>query len=141
LTQILACKKHGVSKCVERCKGHGIKTFKLRGGSYSRVLVNSSLLLVPMLSSLEDRARLAEIEAQIRDLELSLAELPAEKTLVRERSTYPRAVLTLPNEIVSEIFMHFLPLRPPLPITYGAYFANHSDANLSPMARSCPSHP
>ncbi|KAJ7841423.1 hypothetical protein B0H13DRAFT_116925 [Mycena leptocephala] len=69
-----------------------------------------------MLSSLGDRTRLAEIEAQIRDLELSLAELPAEKTLVQERlrsSTYP--VLTLPNEIVSEIFIHFLPLRPLCP--------------------------
>ncbi|KAJ7841425.1 hypothetical protein B0H13DRAFT_2365780 [Mycena leptocephala] len=66
-----------------------------------------------MPSSLEDRTRLAEIEAQIRNLELSLAELPAEKTHVQERSTYP--VLTLPNEIVSEIFIHFLPLRPLCP--------------------------
>ncbi|KAJ7845753.1 hypothetical protein B0H13DRAFT_2363461 [Mycena leptocephala] len=66
-----------------------------------------------MLSSLEDWNLLAEIEAQIRNLELSLAELPAEKTLVQERSTYP--VLTLPNEIVSEIFIHFLPLRPLCP--------------------------
>ncbi|KAJ7807893.1 hypothetical protein B0H13DRAFT_2386137 [Mycena leptocephala] len=69
-----------------------------------------------MLSSFGDRTRLAEIEAQIRDLELSLAELPAEKTLVQEQlrfSTYP--VLTLPNEIVSEIFIHFLPLCPLCP--------------------------
>ncbi|KAJ7918328.1 hypothetical protein B0H13DRAFT_1869508 [Mycena leptocephala] len=57
-----------------------------------------------MLSSLEDRTRLAEIEAQIRDLERSLVELRAEKTLVQERlrsSTYP--VLTLPNEIWREV--------------------------------------
>ncbi|KAJ7918339.1 hypothetical protein B0H13DRAFT_1607472 [Mycena leptocephala] len=66
-----------------------------------------------MLSFLEDRTRLAEIEAQIRDLKLSLAELPAEKTLVQERSTYP--VLTLPSEILSEIFIHFLLLRPLCP--------------------------
>ncbi|KAJ7845775.1 hypothetical protein B0H13DRAFT_1730960 [Mycena leptocephala] len=69
-----------------------------------------------MLSSLEDRTRLAEIEAQIQDLEPSLAELRTEETLVQERlrsSTYP--VLTLPNEIVSEIFIRFLPLRPLCP--------------------------
>jgi hypothetical protein len=69
-----------------------------------------------MLSSLEDRTRLAEIETQIRDLERSLAELRAEKTLVQERlrsSTYP--VLTLPNEIVAKIFIRFLPLRPHCP--------------------------
>ncbi|KAJ7918329.1 hypothetical protein B0H13DRAFT_296024 [Mycena leptocephala] len=69
-----------------------------------------------MLSSLEDRTRLAEIEAQIRDLERTLVELRAEKMLVQERlssCTYP--VLTLPNEIVSEIFIHFLPLRPLCP--------------------------
>jgi hypothetical protein len=69
-----------------------------------------------MLSSVEDRTRLAEIKTQIRDLERSLAELRAEKTLVQERlssCTYP--VLTLPNEIVSKIFIHFLPLRPLCP--------------------------
>ncbi|KAJ7908967.1 hypothetical protein B0H13DRAFT_2494530 [Mycena leptocephala] len=53
-----------------------------------------------MLSSLEaDRVRVAELEVQIVDL---------------ERALYP--VLTLPNEIISEIFIHFLPVysgRPP----------------------------
>jgi len=63
-----------------------------------------------------DRARLAELELQILDLERSLSVLRLERTAVQERvdsSTYP--VLTLPNEITSEIFIHFLPIYPLCP--------------------------
>jgi hypothetical protein len=67
-----------------------------------------------MLSALAaDRARITDIEAQILDLEhsLAIAELRLEKTTVQERlDSYKCPVLRLPNEIVSEIFTHFLPV-------------------------------
>ncbi|KAJ7127873.1 hypothetical protein C8R44DRAFT_733283 [Mycena epipterygia] len=57
-----------------------------------------------------DRARMSQIDSQIRDLW-------KERKLLRERfDGYKYPVLTLPNEIVSEIFSRFLPvypLRPP----------------------------
>ncbi|KAJ6486218.1 hypothetical protein C8R47DRAFT_534130 [Mycena vitilis] len=64
-----------------------------------------------MLSGLEpDRVRVAELQAQIMQLELSLAVLQADKALVQERlDAYRYPVLSLPNEIVSEIFVRFLP--------------------------------
>jgi len=71
-----------------------------------------------MLSALEaDRARVAVIEAQILEpLKRSLSALRAEKTLVQERlDSYKYPVLTLPNEIVSEIFIHYLPPYPVCP--------------------------
>jgi hypothetical protein len=65
-----------------------------------------------------DRARVAYLEAQILHLARSLSALREEKILAQERlDSYKYPVLTLPNEIVSEIFMHFLaayPLFPPL---------------------------
>ncbi|KAJ7841549.1 hypothetical protein B0H13DRAFT_2676765 [Mycena leptocephala] len=72
-----------------------------------------------MLPGLEaDRARVADLQAQISHLERSLSALRIEKTLAQERlDSYKYPVLTLPNEIVSEIFMQFLPpypLYPPL---------------------------
>ncbi|KAJ7903835.1 hypothetical protein B0H13DRAFT_2025532, partial [Mycena leptocephala] len=85
-----------------------------------------------MLIALDaDRTRLVEIQTQIldlehslfssenpRDLEPSLATLRTEKTEVQGRlDSYIYPVLTLPNEIVSEIFVHFVPpypQRPPL---------------------------
>ncbi|KAJ7877354.1 hypothetical protein B0H14DRAFT_3436055 [Mycena olivaceomarginata] len=59
-----------------------------------------------MLSSLvTDRARVTEIDSQILDLERSLSALRIEKSLARERlDSYKYPVLTLPNEIISEIF-------------------------------------
>ncbi|KAF7343907.1 F-box domain-containing protein [Mycena venus] len=65
-----------------------------------------------------DRMRLSDIEAQILDLERSLSALLAEKRLVQERiDSYRYPVLTLPNEIVSEILVHVLPPYPdPLPL-------------------------
>ncbi|KAF7342111.1 F-box domain-containing protein [Mycena venus] len=67
-----------------------------------------------MLASLEaDRARVAELEAKILDLERSISELRAEQAIAQERlDSYRYPVLTLPNEIVSEIFTHFLPIYP-----------------------------
>lgn len=57
-----------------------------------------------MLAGLaEDRARIADLEAQILDLE-------TQKAVVQERlDAYKYPVSTLPNEIISEIVVHFLP--------------------------------
>jgi hypothetical protein len=89
-----------------------------------------------MLSNLEtDRVRLPDIEAQILDMECSLSAsldrgahlvdlerslsvFRTEKTLVQERlHSYRYPVLELPNEIIFEIFIHFLPIYPAWPFT------------------------
>ncbi|KAF7334425.1 F-box domain-containing protein [Mycena venus] len=63
-----------------------------------------------------DRARIAELEAQILDLERALATLRLQKTVVQERlDSYKYPILTMPNEIISEIFTHFLPTYPRCP--------------------------
>ncbi|KAJ7830951.1 hypothetical protein B0H13DRAFT_2432831 [Mycena leptocephala] len=79
-----------------------------------------------MLSTLDvDRTRLAEIETQILGLERSLAALWTKKTQVQERlDLYKYPVLTLPNEIVSEIFIHFLPVYPLCPPLTGILSPN-----------------
>ncbi|KAJ6588168.1 hypothetical protein B0H19DRAFT_1366849 [Mycena capillaripes] len=62
-----------------------------------------------------DRVRVAHLGAQISKLERSLWVLQHAKALVQKRLddyTYP--VLTLPPEIVSEIFIHLLPTYPRL---------------------------
>ncbi|KAJ7653686.1 hypothetical protein DFH06DRAFT_524628 [Mycena polygramma] len=67
-----------------------------------------------------DRDRLADIEAQILYLERSLAALHSEQRLVQERlDTYTYPVLTLPNELVLEIFSHVLPPHPYCPPVTG----------------------
>ncbi|KAJ7660786.1 hypothetical protein DFH06DRAFT_1472092 [Mycena polygramma] len=70
-----------------------------------------------MLASLEaDRVRVAEIGAQIMELERSLAELYTEKASAQERlDSYTYPVLTLPNELIADIFLHFLPVYPLCP--------------------------
>jgi hypothetical protein len=70
-----------------------------------------------MLPGLEaDRARVADLEAQILHLERSLSASGEEKILAQERlDSYKYPVLTLPNEIVSNIFVHFLPAYPHYP--------------------------
>ncbi|KAF7343917.1 F-box domain-containing protein [Mycena venus] len=75
-----------------------------------------------MRSDMEaDRTRLSDIEVQILDLKRSISALRAEKEVVRERlNSYRYPVLTLPNEIVSEIFVHFLPNYPYCPPLVGA---------------------
>ncbi|KAJ7841560.1 hypothetical protein B0H13DRAFT_144336, partial [Mycena leptocephala] len=74
-----------------------------------------------MLPSLEaDRTRVTDLEAQISHLERSLSALREEKMLAQERlDSYTYPVLALPNEIVSEIFMHFLPTYPLFPPLIG----------------------
>ncbi|KAJ6581938.1 hypothetical protein B0H19DRAFT_1117074 [Mycena capillaripes] len=76
-----------------------------------------------MLSTLEvDRSRLAEIEIQLADLERSVSALRAEKLLVQERlDFYKYPVLTLPNEIVTEIFTQFAPNFPVYPSFIGPF--------------------
>ncbi|KAJ7356457.1 hypothetical protein DFH08DRAFT_459284 [Mycena albidolilacea] len=60
-----------------------------------------------------DRACLADFDAQILDLERSLSALRSQRQLVFDRlSAYTYPVLTLPNEITTEIFIHFLPNYP-----------------------------
>jgi len=67
-----------------------------------------------------DRARIAAIEAQILDLERLLISLKEERSSLQDRlGAYTYPVLTLPNEIVSEIFIQFLPLYPKRPQPIG----------------------
>ncbi|KAJ7467546.1 hypothetical protein FB451DRAFT_1482788 [Mycena latifolia] len=67
-----------------------------------------------------DRARITDIETQISNLKRSIEVLQAEMTLAQERlDSYAYPVLTLPNEIISEIFVHFLPVYPLCPPTTG----------------------
>ncbi|KAF7343910.1 F-box domain-containing protein [Mycena venus] len=63
-----------------------------------------------------DRTRISDIEAQILHLERAISALRAEEKIVQKRlDSYKYPVLTLPNEIVSEIFTHFLPIYPGFP--------------------------
>ncbi|KAJ7707236.1 hypothetical protein B0H16DRAFT_1438821 [Mycena metata] len=67
-----------------------------------------------------DRARIAVIQAKILELERSLSSLNEEKDILQDRlGAYTFPVLTLPNEIVSEIFVHFLPVYPDVPPIIG----------------------
>ncbi|KAJ7353225.1 hypothetical protein DFH08DRAFT_856251 [Mycena albidolilacea] len=67
-----------------------------------------------------DRSRIAHIEAQISELERTISSLKEEKYSLRARlAIYTYPVLTLPNEIVSEIFVHFLPAFPQFPPPIG----------------------
>ncbi|KAK7014261.1 F-box domain-containing protein [Favolaschia claudopus] len=84
-----------------------------------------------MLDSLAvDRAFLAENDAQILDLEVqiaaieqSISSLRAVRQPVQERlDSYKYPVLTLPNEIITEIFVHFLPTYPQPPPLVGTLF-------------------
>ncbi|KAF7335991.1 F-box domain-containing protein [Mycena sanguinolenta] len=66
-----------------------------------------------------DRARIAEIEAQILSLKQSILHLEAEKLRTQERlDSYAYPILTLPGEITAEIFMKVVPVYPsPSPLT------------------------
>ncbi|KAJ7704591.1 hypothetical protein B0H17DRAFT_13815 [Mycena rosella] len=58
-------------------------------------------------------ARIKEMEAQIQELQYAVGALQQEKDSVQGRlDAYTYPVLTLPNEIMSEIFVHFLPVYP-----------------------------
>ncbi|KAK7018475.1 F-box domain-containing protein [Favolaschia claudopus] len=64
----------------------------------------------------EDRARLAELDSQILELEGALALLLSQRSVVKERlDAYRYPVLSLPNEVIAEIFVHFMPEYPACP--------------------------
>ncbi|KAJ7772173.1 hypothetical protein B0H16DRAFT_1768717 [Mycena metata] len=75
------------------------------------MLVGAAPIHYLMLDRLAaDRARVADLEAQILHLHNSISTLRAERNLAQERlDSYRYPILTLPNEITSEVFMHFLP--------------------------------
>ncbi|KAF8151935.1 hypothetical protein K438DRAFT_2026925 [Mycena galopus ATCC 62051] len=63
-----------------------------------------------------DRARVADLDTEILLLECSLAALRSQKDQVQQRlDSYKYPVLTLPNEIISEIFVRLLPIYPQYP--------------------------
>ncbi|KAJ7612331.1 hypothetical protein DFH06DRAFT_152013 [Mycena polygramma] len=67
-----------------------------------------------------DRARIADLDARMMELEASLTALKEEKKLVQDRlAAYAYPVLTLPNEITSEVFIHCLPVYPKCPAPIG----------------------
>ncbi|KAJ7073844.1 hypothetical protein C8F01DRAFT_1271771, partial [Mycena amicta] len=67
-----------------------------------------------------DRARLIEVESEIQKLKEHLAALRSERTEIRQRlDEYAYPVLTVPNEIITEIIMHYLPLYPDHPPLLG----------------------
>lgn len=67
-----------------------------------------------------DLARIAELDSEIEALELLLLPLHEERKQAQARlDAYKYPVLTLPNEIVSEIFTHFLPVYPRRPPATG----------------------
>ncbi|KAJ6481868.1 hypothetical protein C8R45DRAFT_313863 [Mycena sanguinolenta] len=60
--------------------------------------------------------RVAELKAQVLDLECSIADLQTEKAMAQQRlDSYKYPVLTLPDEIIAEIFVRFLPSYPICP--------------------------
>ncbi|KAJ7720010.1 hypothetical protein B0H16DRAFT_1739040 [Mycena metata] len=77
-----------------------------------------------MGSSAADQTRLEEIEAKVLDLQRSIGIPRAEEKLKKRLNSRYYPVLTLPNELVSEIFLHFLPEYPRCPPLWG---------RLSPM--------
>ncbi|KAJ7866337.1 hypothetical protein B0H13DRAFT_2670765 [Mycena leptocephala] len=96
-----------------------------------------------MLPGLEaDRVRVADPPAQISHLERSLSSALREgKILAQERlDSYKYPVLTLPNEIVSEIFMHFLPNHrfPPLTGLFSPTLLTHICRRWREIALSTP---
>ncbi|KAJ7043038.1 hypothetical protein C8F04DRAFT_27703 [Mycena alexandri] len=75
------------------------------------------------MSTLEaDRSRLRDLDAQILELKHSLSTLRTTKAQVQKRlDSYKYPVLTLPNEMVSEFFIHFLPAYPLCPPLTGRF--------------------
>jgi hypothetical protein len=63
---------------------------------------------------------------QILDLERSLSALRIKKALAQERlNSYKYPVLIFPKEIISEIFIHFLPPYPLCPPITGIFSPAH----------------
>ncbi|KAJ7914448.1 hypothetical protein B0H13DRAFT_2002711 [Mycena leptocephala] len=66
------------------------------------------------------RLRIADIGVQILELERSIRSLQNEKAMLQDRlGAYVYPVLTLPAEIVSEIFAHCVPVYPKCPPVTG----------------------
>ncbi|KAJ6588226.1 hypothetical protein B0H19DRAFT_1366890 [Mycena capillaripes] len=67
-----------------------------------------------------DRAHIVDIDAQIMEMESALNSLKEKKKLAQDRlDAYTYPILILPNEIVSEIFVHVLPVYPKCPPPIG----------------------
>ncbi|KAK7017600.1 F-box domain-containing protein [Favolaschia claudopus] len=67
--------------------------------------------MVPELA--EERARLVELEMQILEVERTLAALRLQESVARARlNAYKYPVLSLPDEIIAEMFLHFVPEYP-----------------------------
>ncbi|KAJ7074010.1 hypothetical protein C8F01DRAFT_6192, partial [Mycena amicta] len=67
-----------------------------------------------------DRARLAKINAEIEQLTSALSALVAQRKPIQDRlDSFIYPVMTLPNEIVSEIFIQYLPPYPACPPLLG----------------------
>ncbi|KAJ6498448.1 hypothetical protein C8R47DRAFT_306923 [Mycena vitilis] len=63
-----------------------------------------------------DRARVVQLDIQIQDLREKLRALEFEQELAQERlDSYTYPVLSVPNELISEIFLHVLPVYPLAP--------------------------
>ncbi|KAK6977955.1 F-box domain-containing protein [Favolaschia claudopus] len=79
-----------------------------------------------MLRSLEsDRSRISHLETQILDLQRAISALETERDVTQARlNAYKYPVLTLPTEIVSEIFIHVLPPYPDCPPLMGLHSPN-----------------
>ncbi|KAK7018481.1 F-box domain-containing protein [Favolaschia claudopus] len=74
--------------------------------------------MIPALA--DERARLVELEMQILEAERALTALKLQESVVRERlNAYKYPVLNLPNEIITETFLNFVPEYPKCSPTAG----------------------
>ncbi|KAJ7245480.1 hypothetical protein C8J57DRAFT_1725203 [Mycena rebaudengoi] len=83
-----------------------------------------------------DRARVADIDTEILNLrrttKRAISALKAEKLIITERlDSYKYPAFSLPNELISEIFIHFLPIYPRCPPLSG----KHSPDALTRICR------
>ncbi|KAK7022296.1 F-box domain-containing protein [Favolaschia claudopus] len=82
--------------------------------------LDRALLVKNNAQILEFEAQISELQMQISALEAAILVLQAEKQPVQQRlDSYKYPVLTLPNEIIGEIFLHFLPPYPEPPPLFG----------------------
>ncbi|KAJ6589381.1 hypothetical protein B0H19DRAFT_1226915 [Mycena capillaripes] len=79
-----------------------------------------------MIAGLDaDRAHIADLEIQMLGIGSPPSALQIERMLAQERlDSYKYPVLTLPTEITSEIFIHFLPVYPLCPPLTGSFSPN-----------------
>ncbi|KAJ7074006.1 hypothetical protein C8F01DRAFT_1360741 [Mycena amicta] len=84
-----------------------------------------------ILSRIVDRTRLSALNVQIEQLQKALDALYSERKLIQDRlDSYIYPVLTLPNEIVAEIFVQYLPPYPACPPLLG-------DGSPTKLAQIC----